>query len=200
MRSLQKILVMIVFVGLVSLVVGNAMAVCVPSYNIVFDENGNGTLNGQPLPWNVGPGPFGTNQGPDTLYYSFPFNVAEGQYNILEPGTSDISDVLRFVNVNQGGLDNSRVYVYSDIGDSDKADVGLPGDWSTSIVTLQEVGPEDNNGVTFTATSNTPGAPGFTGFANYQFISDVPEPSTLVLLGIGVIGFVAYGWRKHRIV
>ena len=32
----------------------------------------------------------------------------------------------------------------------------------------------------------------------YTIISDVPEPSTLTLLGIGVSGLLAFVWRRRK--
>jgi fibronectin-binding autotransporter adhesin len=37
-----------------------------------------------------------------------------------------------------------------------------------------------------------------TGFSGYAVTEAVPEPSTLVLLGIGAVGLLAYGWKRRR--
>ena len=46
------------------------------------------------------------------------------------------------------------------------------------------------------------GGVGDTGVAHlsqfYQYFSQVPEPSTLVLLGIGGLGLLGYVWRRRR--
>jgi len=36
------------------------------------------------------------------------------------------------------------------------------------------------------------------GVLNVTVLSEVPEPSTLVLLGMGAISLVVYGWRKRK--
>ena len=63
--------------------------------------------------------------------------------------------------------------------------------------------------LTFTAVAGDVGQPfqpAFLGAANVYFGIDsvrldaipTPEPSTLVLLGIGLLGLLAYAWRKRR--
>jgi len=55
--------------------------------------------------------------------------------------------------------------------------------FATTVNTL-EVGPEGNNGVSFSVL-NPEGGGGEDIF--YTFVSDVPEPSSLMLLGSGLL-------------
>ncbi|MGD0579223.1 MAG: PEP-CTERM sorting domain-containing protein [Bryobacteraceae bacterium] len=154
-----------------------------------FDERCNGVLNGftgsVPMPCGMipDPGPGGLT---NVMFYNMlnPPGLVGGDVVILEPGSATaavVSDLLRFdPNVQGGG-----VFVYSDIdeGATDLADIGFPGGYNTNLVTITEVGPEGSNGVSYTPTA---GQPGFVGDASapveYDFISDVPEPTTGILL------------------
>ncbi len=42
------------------------------------------------------------------------------------------------------------------------------------------------------------GVAAFTGYIDNLTISTIPEPSTLLILASGLIGLLAYAWRKHR--
>ena len=164
--------------------------------NVAFDENGNGTFNGNPLPWGIGAtGVDPTPPGPiPTLFYTLPFNVVFGDVQIIEPDGT-VSDVLRFTNI--PGTTFTGVYVYSDSDPltpgTDLADTHLPLPWTGGpVVVMPEAGTESGwNGVSYTPGFNDPGATSAAiGPITYEFTSDVPEPATMCLLGLGTLSLV----------
>jgi hypothetical protein len=160
---------------------------------ITLDENGHGNVDGTPLVYGVDNPPVGNWA---TLYYVLPFTtgVVTGDVAALEPQiTSQISDVLRFINVQQeaGGGIEARVYVYSemetrDIPPYDLADTGIPSLWTSGAdhdpVYVNEVGPEGFNYVDYTPLGQTE--------ITYHFISDIPEPATICMLGLGALSLI----------
>jgi hypothetical protein len=116
--------------------------------------------------------------------------------------------VIRF-NASQAlAVPNTGTLVfYSDNLDSplDLADtVSPPTAFYTNMLTRAEVGPEGNNGFTYTPTA---GQPGFVAGASvpvtYVIQSDVPaapvpEPCTLALLAIGGASLAGYHWRRRK--
>ena len=147
---------------------------------IYMNENGSAYITAsQPFPYALAPEP---NSGITTLEYTLPFAGVAGDLLLTEPGSSAISDVLRFDG-------NFHVFFFSDLdpGQSQLADVGLPPlPYLTPNVTLSESGTEGVlTYVYYTPTSTEPGfksaAPGTT----YYIVSDVPEPSVMILGGLG---------------
>jgi len=172
---------------------------------VTLDENGNGTANGNPLNGVLMADPSGGLAG-NVLVYTLPFNFpagSVGDYLLLEPPShNEVSDVIRF-------WGNNQVIFYSEL-DLDTgpveppyplADTGLPGSYLTPPtyippVSLWESGVEGGyQGAIHSAISGEPGYIG-AGLGNYTFISDVPEPSTLALTGLGGLALLAY--RRHN--
>jgi hypothetical protein len=150
-------------------------AVAIPT--VVIDENGNGTYNGTKL-----------ETGFDgTLFYLLPFTTTGGDVVLLEPMSNANSDLLRFQPL--AGAAFTRLYVFSELPEAGEtpslADVGVPVPTPNLSIYFDEQGTEDGwNGLVFEAT--TVSYPGWGGTATvYDFTSDVPEPTTIALLGLG---------------
>ena len=159
-----------------------------------FDELGNGfDPAGAPLPSGIGIDPL---SGIATLFYILPFAPTSGDVLIFETDNQNVpSDLLRFEQP------NNTVFVFSDVGTNDPgpdpADVGLPPPpFQPNNVSIFESGPEGNNGAVWAPPPGGPGAAA--GFAvQYNFISDIPEPTTLALVGMGgVLALICRRWKR----
>ena len=161
--------------------------------SISVDEFGNGLFSASgPLPASIAVDPV---SGTATLAYVLPFPVNPGDVVLTEPPqTTQFSDLLRF-----GGPNNNILYFFSDVSTADPADspadVGIPQPQTTAIV-IPEVGAEGSNGATW-----VPGPAGIGGNASlptltYDFISEVPEPSSLLLAGLG--GALLLALKRRR--
>jgi hypothetical protein len=205
-----------VFVGLglaALLAAGNGRAFAQGlSITITVDENGNGTFtnsngffSGLPASVQPDPGPGGLSA---VLTYGLlnPPGLTAGDLVLVEPGlTGAISDVVRFnPNETVAGSTGALAF-YSDASDGHDAlaDVGFPGALYANTVTFVEVGPEGNNGFTYTPTAGQPGfVAGAAGAVTYVIRSDVPasvpEPGPLVLGSVAASVGLATLWARRR--
>ena len=146
---------------------------------IYIDENGSAYITpSEPFAFTLAQEP---NSGSITLQYTLPFQGVAGDVLLTEPGGSQISDVLRFDG-------NSHVYFFSDVegGDTDLADVGLPSVFITPNVTIAELGPEGGYQYAYyIPTSTQPGYKSAAPGTVYEIVSDIPEPSVMMLASLG---------------
>jgi PEP-CTERM motif-containing protein len=175
-----------------------------------IDENGGGSYfgpNGEGHTW----GGFVTLSSPPVYHLEAAFASVTppgpsfiptpGDILISESATAQIpSDLLRF-DAN-GNLTVFSDKESSDLPPFDLADVGVPAP-GTNVVSLLETdqfgGPavegKENGIFGYQAAPGTPGGfpAGTVGTVVYNFISDaaVPEPSTFVLAGCGMLGLLA---------
>ncbi len=106
-------------------------------------------------------------------------------------GSTAVSDLIEFA----GTDETATLIFYSDGFDGIDAPADVfpfPATPPGLGLTFLEVGPEGNNGLTYTPTEGQPGfVAGAAGPVTYVIISDkssVPEPATLALIGIGFAG------------
>lgn len=173
---------------------------------ITVDENCNGTINGfggpQALPCGFAndPGPGGLN---NVMTYDLlnPPGLVAGDVLMVERSVGDpcqgcVLDIIRF-------NPNGTLVFYSDNldgFDSGADTFGPPGALYANNVSIDEVGTEQFNWGHYIPL---PGQPGFVAGASapveYLFISDTPEPGSIVLLGTGVLGLAGLLRRKFML-
>jgi hypothetical protein len=175
-----------------------------------FGENG-GVSCGGPVETNcwalVGANPGIGFTGYLTYFFPTGTTVTAGDLKILEPGTSAMSDGLRFTNAagDTAGNVADRMFVYSDQldGIDAVADTGFPGNFYSSgnTLTVTETGPppgcggpysDSSNGLCYSPTVGQPGA-GIAVQRHYNFVSDTPEGGVPLELALGPCGVLLCG-------
>jgi len=164
-------------------------------FKITFDENGHGTVNGQPLPFTVATDPTGGVMTSPVLIYFLPFDIQGGDVRLIELGqpNAPVSDIIRFFSPLPGGTTSDLIF-YSDVESGEPpnlADVGLPV--SSTTISINETGAEGNNGAVWSPTLPEPGTPllggPVTGTVQYTIVSDgtVPDHGSAALLPLALL-------------
>lgn len=190
------------------LLVGGAASAQQFTVMVTVDENGNGTLTNSAgffstLPFSIAPDP-GPGGLPAVLTYGLlnPPGLVAGDVLLQDGIGGPILDVIRFNPQENGG---SLVF-YSDNTDGSDSLGDTPGPPTAlydNRITIQEIGPEGDNGAFYTPLAGQPGfVTGASGPVTYHFISDsVPEPGSIAMIaGLGVTGslFAVSRLRRRR--
>ncbi len=201
MRTTQKTIGSLVVVGLMVIGAGSVSA---QNLNIQLDEWGNGLFNGStPLPFlSSATDPI---SGQATLAYQLPFEVVRGDLLLTDTDGKD-SDLLRFDDIPTTAGDVGVAYFFSDLPEPGEtpvppADTGIPPLTPVPPVIVQETGTEGNDGAIYVASGSAGTAlvNGQLTPVTYNIVSDsqVPEPSTVVLLLVGALALLGYARRRR---
>ncbi len=164
-------------------------------FTLQFDEAGNALLNGVPIS--------GVPVLGGGVDFTLPVQVIPG--DVLITSTIDVdssnpngdSDLLHFSNTTLASGQTVGILTYESLIDG--SDPLLAADvprlnYIAPVLTIGEVGPEGNNGFTWVPD------PGNLAGSVYIGISDgllIPEPSSFVLGGLGLLGLAALAYRRR---
>lgn len=154
------------------------------------------------------PGPGGL---PNALTFTTPAGLVAGDLLLHEPGSGE-SDLIRWNN-NNATLVFYSEFEINDLPPFDSADIGLPGASYPNAVSVTEtglvlvgqvfsVGPYTEVGPNGYVYIPLPGQPGYdpnnpANQPTYIIVSDIPEPGSVLLVCVGLVGLLAAIRRKQ---
>jgi hypothetical protein len=166
MKNTNKVLAA---AAMAAIITGSATSAFAQTNVITLDENGNGFWNGARLPYTVRLEPISQ---VTTLHYILPFSGYTNRIGdvVLMETAGQISDIVRFDGT--GGVWFFSEREPNQVPPFDLADVAvIPLVWTNNYVAIPEIGPEGQNGATYTPQAGQPGWDAVYQFT-FRFISD----------------------------